>query len=111
MPIPPFSGTFATTNLAETLRMLVQAKQTGILYIHHGAEEGILALENGMIINAKTALHSGMHALFEFVGWHEAHFEFKEKPLPPDFSRDLSVYDAGVLIAGVAAKVAAGATI
>lgn len=98
-------------HLAEILRMLVQARQTGILLIQNGEEEGAVALENGMIVDAKTGLQSGMHALFEFVGWSGAHFEFREKPLASDLSRDLAVYDPEVLITGVAAKVAAGATI
>lgn len=104
MPTPAPSGPFATTNLAEILRMLVQAKQTGMLILQNGDEEGLVALENGMILNAKTGPCSGMHALFQMVGWHEAHFEFRQQPLAPDQSRDLCVYDPGVLITGVAAK-------
>jgi hypothetical protein len=100
------SASFLTTNLAEILRRLVQAKQTGILSIQNGAEEGMVALETGMIVNAQTPLHGGMHALFEFVGWNEPHFEFLERPLATDLPRDLAVYDPLVLLAGVAAKMA-----
>lgn len=66
----------------------------------------MVALETGMIVNAQTPLHGGMHALFEFVGWNEPHFEFLERPLATDLPRDLAVYDPLVLLAGVAAKMA-----
>ena len=62
-----------------------------------------------MIVNAKTGLQSGMHALSNPLAWPRAHFEFREKPLASDLSRDLAAYDPEVLITGVAAKVAAGA--
>jgi hypothetical protein len=106
-----FSGTFVGTDLAEILRMLVKARQTGNLTVQESGQEGTLAVENGMIVNAKTGLSSGMHALFELVGWHEARFEFREEPLAPDFPRDLSVYDPEVLIAGVAAKAKSAAMV
>jgi hypothetical protein len=104
MPSPASFGPFATTNLAEILRMLVQAKQTGMLMLHNEGAEGFVALENGMILNAKTGLYTGMHALFQLVSWHEAHLEFRQQAIAPDLSRDLSVYDPEVLITGVAAK-------
>ncbi len=99
-----FSGTFRATNLAEILRMLVRARQTGNLIVQEGSHEGTLAVENGMIVNAKAGLSSGMHALFELVGWRQARFEFREQALAADLPRDLSVYDPEVLITGVAAK-------
>jgi len=103
--MPLFAGTFVATNLTEILRRLVQAKQTGILKIREAEKEGTLAMENGMIVNAKTGHYGGMHALFQFVAWKEAHFEFQQKPLAVDLTRDLAVYDPEVLIAGVAAKI------
>lgn len=103
--MPVFSGTFSTASLAEVLRMLVNTKQTGYLKIRHDDREGFLAVEDGIIVNAKTGSHMALHALFQFVIWREAQFEFQEQPLAPDLSRDLSVYDAQVLIAGVATKV------
>jgi hypothetical protein len=111
MSKPAFSGTFAATSLAEVLKMLVQAKQTGNLLIDNDGIKGAVALENGLIINARADECVGMHALFQFVAWHGAHFEFHEQPLAPDLTRDLSVYDPGVLITGVAAKTDACAEI
>jgi hypothetical protein len=111
MPKPVFSGTLTATNLAEALRMLVQAKKTGNLVLDHDGVKGAVALENGLIINAKAEDCIGMHALFQFVSWNNAHFEFQEQPLAPDLTRDLSVYDPEVLITGVAAKTGACAEI
>lgn len=103
--MPVFSGSFSTASLAEVMRMLVNTKQTGTLSIKQGDQEGFLAVENGIIINAKTGVHIGLHALFQFIVWREAQFEFQEKPTPSDLSRDLSVYDPQVLIQGVVTKV------
>jgi hypothetical protein len=104
MSTPEFSGSFSTTNLAEVLRMLVQAKQTGILVLQNAEEEGAVSMENGMILNAKAGADSGMRALFQIVGWHDARFEFRQQTLDPALKRDLSVYDPKVLITGVAEK-------
>ena len=106
-----FSGSLASTNLAEIVRMLVQAKQTGHLTIQDIGREGMLAMESGMIVNARADSSSGMHALFELVGWQKARFEYREQPLPADLSRDLSVYEPGVLLAGMTAKVPAKPTV
>jgi hypothetical protein len=103
--MPVFSGSFATASFAEILRMLVNTKQSGYLNIRYKDLEGFLAVENGVIINAKTGSYTGLHALFQFVVWREADFEFQEKPVAKDLLRDLSVYEPQVLITGVATKV------
>ncbi len=103
--MPQLSGTFAITNLTEILRVIVNVKQTGYLKMKDGAQEGCVAVENGIILNARAGASAGLHALFQFVGWREAQFEFHERPMPPDVVRDLAVYDPQVLITGVAFKV------
>jgi hypothetical protein len=103
--MPLLSGTFATSNLTELLRVLVNAKQTGYLIVKEGEQEGHLAVENGIILHARAGSDTGLHALFQFVGWREARFDFHERPIPADLSRDLAVYDPQVLITGVAFKV------
>jgi len=99
------SGTFATSSLTEILRIIVNAKQTGYLKMKEGEQEGFLAVENGIILHARAGSDMGLHALFQFVGWREARFDFHERPMPADLSRDLAVYDPQVLITGVAFKV------
>jgi hypothetical protein len=84
--------------------MLVNGSQTGYLKIREGEQEGFLAVENGTIINAKIGSTVALHALFQFVGWRDAIFDFHERPLPLDLSRDLAVYEPQVLIEGVAFK-------
>ena len=103
--MPLLSGTFATSNLTEILRVIVNAKQTGYLKIKEGEQEGCLAVENGIILHARAGSDTGLHALFQFVGWREARFDFHERPMPAAFPRDLAVYDPQVLITGVAYKV------
>jgi len=103
MPLLP--GTIATSNLTEILRVIVNAKQTGYLKVKDGQQEGCLAVENGIILHARSGSDTGLPALFQFVGWREARFEFVEKPLAADLARDLAVYDPQVLITGVAFKV------
>jgi hypothetical protein len=99
------SGTFATSSLTEILRVLAKTKHTGYLKIVEGEQEGRLAVEHGIILHAQAGSVSGLHALFQFVGWREGRFEFHERPMPADLPRDLSVYDPEVLITGVAFKV------
>jgi len=84
--------------------MLVNGNQTGYLKIREGEREGFLAMENGTIVNARIGATVALHALFQFVGWREASFDFHEHPLPADLSRDLAVYEPQVLIEGVAFK-------
>jgi hypothetical protein len=103
--MPVLSGIFETSNLTEILRIIVDAKQTGYLKIKEGEQEGFLAVENGIILHARAGSDTGLHALFHFVAWREARFDFHERPMPADLSRDLAVYDPQVLITGVAFKV------
>lgn len=103
MPLSP--GTFATSNLTEILRVIVDTKQTGYLKIKEVEQEGCLAVENGTILHARAGSDTGLRALFQFVSWREARFEFHERAMPPDLLRDLTAYDPEVLITGVAFKV------
>ena len=103
--MPLLSGTFGTSTLTEILRVVVDAKQTGYLKMKEGGQEGWLAVENGVILQARAGSDTGLHALFQFVGWRQARFDFHERPMPADLSRDLAVYDPEVLITGVAFKV------
>lgn len=103
--MPLLSGTFGTSNLTEILRSIVDAKQTGYLKMKEGAQEGCLAIEDGIILQARAGADTGLPALFQFVGWREARFDFHERPMPADLVRDLAVYDPQLLITGVAFKV------
>ena len=83
----------------------MSVKQTGYLKMKEGEQEGCLAVENGIILHARAGTATGLPALFQFVGWREAQYEFHERPIPADVVRDLAVYDPQVLITGVAFKV------
>ena len=80
-------------------------KQTGYLKIKEGDNEGCLTVENGVILNARAGSATGLPALFQFVAWREALFDFQERPIRNDTARDLAVYDPQVLLTGVAFKV------
>lgn len=102
----PFSaGTFATSNLTDILRSVVEAKQTGYLKLRDAGQDGCIAIENGNILHARTGQARGLPALFEFVGWRDAKYEFHERPMPADLVRDLASYDPHVLLTGIAYKV------
>jgi hypothetical protein len=103
MPFP--SGTFATSTLTDILRIIVDARQTGYLKLKDAQLEGCLAIENGIFLHARAGTSTGLPALFQFVGWRDAKFEFHERSMPADLVRDLAVYDPQVLITGVAFKV------
>lgn len=82
----------------------MNGNQTGYLKIREGDQEGILALENGVIVNARIGNTMALDALFQFVGWRDAKFDFHARPLPIDLPRDLAAYEPQVLIEGVAFK-------
>ncbi len=106
MPQSQGSPSPATTpfNLNEILRSLVDSGQTGYLKMKEGDQEGFIAVENGVILHAVAGAHTGLHALFQFVGWREAHYEFHERPIPANLTRDLVVYDSKLLLDGIAFK-------
>jgi len=85
--------------------VIVNTKQTGYLKVKDGDQEGCLAIENGIILSARAGKATGLPALFQFVGWREAKYDFLERAMPADLSRDLAVYDPGVLITGIAFKI------
>ncbi len=103
MPLSP--GAVSTSSpLTDTLKAIIEVRQTGYLKIQEGDKEGCLAVENGVILYARAGSSTGLHALFQFVGWREAKFDFQERPLKPEVGRDLAVYDPQVLLTGVAFK-------
>jgi hypothetical protein len=91
--------------LTEILKTIIEVKQTGYLKIKDGNNDGCLAVENGVLLSARAGSASGLPALFQFVGWREAKFDFQERPVKPDTARDLAVYDPQVLLTGVTFKV------
>jgi hypothetical protein len=104
MPSPSGAASSASS-LPEILKTIVDVKQTGYLKIKEGDQEGCLAVENGVILSARTGVATGLPALFQFVAWREARFEFQERPVRADTARDLAVYDPQLLLSGVAFKV------
>jgi hypothetical protein len=98
------SGPFSSSNLTDILKTIVEIKHTGFLKIREGDHDGCVAAENGIILYARAGTATGLPALFQFVSWREATFEFQERPIKPEVTRDLAVYDPQVLITGVAFK-------
>ncbi len=104
MPSPSGAESLPTT-LIDILRTIVEVRRTGYLKIKEGDREGCLSVENGVILSARAGTATGLPALFQFVAWREAKFDFQERPLRMDTARDLAVYDPHVLLTGVAFKV------
>lgn len=104
--MPILRGALANNGFLSILNGLIAGKRTGYLKIRQGDQQGMLAVENGTIMDAEAGSYTGLHALFDFVGWREADFSFQEKSLPAESSRDLAVYDAQMLLAGISSKAA-----
>ena len=104
MPAPS-GAVSSSTSLTDTLKTIVDVKQTGYLKIKEGDNDGCLTVETGVILNARAGSATGLPALFQFVAWREARFDFQERPIRNDAPRDLAVYDPQVLLTGVAFKV------
>jgi hypothetical protein len=98
-------GGSPASHLTEVLKTVIEVRQTGYLKLRDAGQEGSVALENGVILTARAGTATGLHALFQFVGWRGAKIEFQERPMPADIARDLAVYDPQVLLSGVAFKV------
>jgi hypothetical protein len=94
-----------SATLIDILKTIVDVKQTGYLKIREGDLDGCIAVENGVILGARSGNATGLPALFQFVAWREARFEFQERAVRPDAARDLAVYDPQLLLTGVAFKV------
>jgi hypothetical protein len=104
--MPSSSGAVSSSSsLIDILKTTVDVKQTGYLKIREGDREGCVTVETGVILSARTGTATGLPALFQFVGWREATFEFQERSVRVDTPRDLAVYDSQVLLSGVAFKV------
>ncbi len=104
MPSP--SGAVSSlATLTDILKTIVDVRQTGCLKIKEGDREGCIAVENGVILSARTGPATGLPALFQFVAWREAKFDFQERPVRPDTARDLAVYDPQVLLTGISFKI------
>jgi Domain of unknown function (DUF4388) len=101
----PSGAESASTSLIDILETVVDVKQTGYLKIKEGDLEGCVTVENGVILSARTGNATGLPALFQFVAWREARFEFQERPIRSEAPRDLAVYDSQVLLTGIAFKV------
>ena len=83
----------------------MRSSKTGHLTIRQGSEEGVCDPgERNDRECQKPPPRPAWAALFHFVAWHEAKFNFKEGPIGSDYARDLAVYDPQVLITGVALK-------
>ena len=101
----PLGALLPSNTLTDILKTIVDVKQTGYLKIKEGDLDGCLAVENGVILSARSGNATGLPALFQFVAWREARFEFQERSVRPDTARDLAVYDPQLLLTGVAFKV------
>jgi hypothetical protein len=102
---PSLDAAPSSSPLTDILKAIIEVRQTGYLKIKDGDNEGCLTVENGVILHARAGSETGLPALFQFVGWRYAKFDFQERPVKADGARDLAVYDPQVLLTGVAFKV------
>ncbi len=69
---------------ASMLQMFAALSKQGTLTVTHGAEEGVVAFENGMLALAQVGSVNGVKALARILSWRDGFFEFRAHvdPLP-----------------------------
>ena len=59
------------------LQMFAALSKQGTLTVSHGAEEGVVAFENGMLRVAQVGSVTGVKALARILSWRDGFFEFR----------------------------------
>ena len=59
------------------LQMFSALSKQGTLTVTHGAEEGVVAFENGMLTVAQVGSVMGVKALARILSWRDGFFEFR----------------------------------
>ena len=59
------------------LQMFAALSKQGTLTVSHGAEEGVVAFENGMLLVAQVGSVMGVKALARILSWRDGFFEFR----------------------------------
>jgi Tfp pilus assembly protein PilZ len=59
------------------LQMFAALSRQGTLTVSHGAEEGVVAFENGMLLVAQVGSVMGVKALARILSWRDGFFEFR----------------------------------
>lgn len=69
---------------ASMLQMFAALSKQGTLTVTHGAEEGVVAFENGMLLVAQVGSVVGVKALARILSWRDGFFEFRSHVEPGD---------------------------
>jgi Tfp pilus assembly protein PilZ len=62
---------------ASMLQMFAALSKQGTLTVTHGAEEGVVAFENGLLAIAQVGSVKGVKALARILSWRDGFFEFR----------------------------------
>jgi Tfp pilus assembly protein PilZ len=62
---------------ASMLQMFAALSKQGTLTVTHGAEEGVVAFENGLLALAHVGSVKGVKALARILSWRDGFFEFR----------------------------------
>lgn len=62
---------------ASMLQMFAALSKQGTLTVTHGAEEGVVAFENGLLALAQVGSVKGVKALARILSWRDGFFEFR----------------------------------
>jgi Tfp pilus assembly protein PilZ len=80
---------------ASMLQMFAALSKQGTLTVTHGAEEGVVAFENGLLQIAQVGSVTGVKALARILSWRDGFFEFRAFVDPqPDAAKPVSMEGA-----------------
>ncbi len=86
-----FSGIISGINLADYVQMLCMNRITKAILIRKNRQQGIVLLQDGVVVYAGTAELKGEEAFYEILSWREGQIkEVKVKKFPlPNINKDI----------------------
>ncbi len=79
------------------LQMFAALSKHGTLTVSHGAEEGVVAFENGMLRVAQVGSVTGVKALARILSWRDGFFEFRSHVDPLGGGQSKMPIEAAIL--------------
>ncbi len=79
---PGFSGNLGHLNMLDIIQVNCLIRQTGLLAIKSGSNDGKIYFDSGDITHAETGRSSGEDAVFEIIDWGSGNFDFRDDVKP-----------------------------
>ncbi len=91
------SGLIEELGMPNLVQMLGNTSPCGTLIATHGAEEGVIAFEGGVLRYARLGALRGTKALSRLLGWPDGRFEFYSNVDPLDEEDEPQSLEAAIL--------------